>query len=296
MSRRQQQLDRKVKKHQWIIDENSSREVQSYLAGTIDLNEISLDLAIYSQLRQCLKTRNQYDTDEGNYCENCVKHYYSDLFSQYSDYANSGDMTDDDNMSCAVNQTVDKIEERHYKEQVIVELITDYQLDHDKVMDDYIVKYYLDQDDYQFNSVHRGLNIEDYVIRRYSLVKALSKYGLELRHDSKMCQQFIDGYHSLAEVVDMMREMDWLFKHTDYSKYQDKLMSDARFNPDYNNHKDEIDSDDDNFSGYRLSPLDYQHFSNEAKNQALTKWINDGKPEPHPPQTQNMIDRITIPS
>jgi hypothetical protein len=58
--------------------------------------------------------------------------------------------------------------------------------------------------------------------RREELILALKDKGLQLRDDSKLCQNYIDGIKdlSLSEIVDICLKMNWLYTCTDY---QDRL-------------------------------------------------------------------------
>ena len=71
-------------------------------------------------------------------------------------------------------------------------------------------------------------------IRRCRVLKELSKHGLRLRWDSRLCKAYIDGkFKDITEVGLMMAEMKWLVEHTQYlaivrqmnaNSFQDKLM------------------------------------------------------------------------
>lgn len=58
-------------------------------------------------------------------------------------------------------------------------------------------------------------------VRRNELEAALNKHGLHIRPDSKLCHGYINGTlkdWSLDEVVDMCRQMNWLYTHTNYAQ------------------------------------------------------------------------------
>jgi ribosomal protein L13E len=59
--------------------------------------------------------------------------------------------------------------------------------------------------------------------RKVKLIEALKKYGLELRSDSKLCQQYIDGVNELSidEIVERMCEMKYLFDYCNMKHYLD---------------------------------------------------------------------------
>ncbi|KAG0213408.1 hypothetical protein B0O80DRAFT_504084 [Mortierella sp. GBAus27b] len=56
---------------------------------------------------------------------------------------------------------------------------------------------------------------------RTRLLRAmLGMYGLQLRGDSRLCTDFIDGTHyDPRKIVATMREMNWFFKRTEYPQY-----------------------------------------------------------------------------
>ena len=57
--------------------------------------------------------------------------------------------------------------------------------------------------------------------RKEALQAALQAHGLTLRADSRLCKAFIEetkGNKTLAETVQIMREMDWLHKNTNYAQ------------------------------------------------------------------------------
>ena len=59
--------------------------------------------------------------------------------------------------------------------------------------------------------------------RRAELVDALRRRGLVLRHDSRMCDDFISkNKRKLDEVVDTMDEMNFFHKHTNYRDCYDQ--------------------------------------------------------------------------
>ena len=71
-------------------------------------------------------------------------------------------------------------------------------------------------------------------IRRNELQEALKKYGLQIRDDSKLCHGYIDGSlkdWSLNDVVDMCRQMNWLFTHTNYEKrVHENIQAEYKYN------------------------------------------------------------------
>ena len=71
-------------------------------------------------------------------------------------------------------------------------------------------------------------------IRRCRVLKELSRHGLRLRWDSRLCEAYMDGkFKDITEVGLMMAEMKWLVEHTQYlaivrqmyaNSFQDKLI------------------------------------------------------------------------
>lgn len=60
--------------------------------------------------------------------------------------------------------------------------------------------------------------------RRNKLLEALTKYKLELRNDSKLCQGYIDGTiknWTIDEIVQRVAECRYLFEHCQMQKYLD---------------------------------------------------------------------------
>jgi hypothetical protein len=67
--------------------------------------------------------------------------------------------------------------------------------------------------------------------RFVTLTAALKARGLKLRNDSRLCEQYIMEGGGLAEaVVDTMEEMEFLFKHTTYSRKCNTLIDAMRDN------------------------------------------------------------------
>ena len=62
--------------------------------------------------------------------------------------------------------------------------------------------------------------------RKNQLETALEAKGLVLRNDSALCQQYIDGDgdRNLDEIVSIMENMDFLYKHTQYSQIYERLL------------------------------------------------------------------------
>jgi hypothetical protein len=90
-----------------------------------------------------------------------------------------------------------------------------------------VSRYYLDH--HYFTDLSRVVQtLQIYRLRRNLLIRALKVRGLALRGDSRLCDNFIRGDEekSLREVVDVMAEMDWLFRETIYGQLN------RRWNPE----------------------------------------------------------------
>lgn len=112
--------------------------------------------------------------------------------------------------------------------------------------------------------------------RRKDLETALEQAGLELRADSKVCRAYIDGddEHSLAEVVEIMQEMDFLHKNTDYARILSSLIRQWKDETRYDHGWLEREEYDDLFES-ALGTL-----SAEAKRRAMRGKRRDEAP-PH---------------
>ena len=93
---------------------------------------------------------------------------------------------------------------------------------------------------------------EKIIIRQDKLIKALNKVGLELREDSNLCKEYINGSNEnkLKDVVDRMCQMKYLFEYCHMDECKKKV------------------SKYDNF--------------NKAENLALKKYSNGNYPEKYP--------------
>lgn len=92
-------------------------------------------------------------------------------------------------------------------------------------------------------------------VRTEELVGALSQLGLELRSDSRLCEEYIAGKsdQTVEEIATVMAEMDWYFSHTDYEECREEIIEEEM---EYKGA----------FSPYSVS--DY------AKDRALDRWAN----------------------
>ena len=60
--------------------------------------------------------------------------------------------------------------------------------------------------------------------RKESLEACLAKNGLQLRADSRLCSAYIaTGQGEPAQIANVMLEMAWLFKHTNYAEVLQKV-------------------------------------------------------------------------
>jgi hypothetical protein len=62
--------------------------------------------------------------------------------------------------------------------------------------------------------------------RKQDLVEALNEVGLQYRHDSKLCHQYVEGTSttSINAIVAAMKEMDYLYKFTNYKQIMSNLI------------------------------------------------------------------------
>jgi hypothetical protein len=99
--------------------------------------------------------------------------------------------------------------------------------------------------------------------RKQTLRDALAGHGLELRSDSTLCAQYINGTsdRSLEDIVLVMREMAWFHAHTKYAQYRQAIFEESRY----------WSSDDEEGEGNRLNPVS---ISEEAQARALDSWAD----------------------
>lgn len=92
--------------------------------------------------------------------------------------------------------------------------------------------------------------------RKIELTAALADRGLELRPDSRLCEEYVErGRHTLEFVVDTMEEMRFFHRHTNYVEFMRDI-------------KDEYRE-----CGERW---DHDQVSEEAKQRALDDWTENG--------------------
>ena len=125
--------------------------------------------------------------------------------------------------------------------------------------------------------------------REDALKKALKERGLTLRSDSRLCSEYIEsGEIELEEVVEIMAEMDWLFKNTDYKNIMEnemgkqlKIAEQQRYDYGYYERQDINDIRD---KASRLS-----------KDNALKKWLQcETQIDDLPILILNRIEKIKI--
>lgn len=129
------------------------------------------------------------------------------------------------------------------------------------------VKEYLQNKGYSERAISSSSYLRDYINTGYDeyiecfereeyLKELLHERGLELRDDSKLCESYIEnGTPDEHKVVEIMEEMDFFFKHTDYQKFMNSIMN-----------EEPID---------REMKIDSIDASEEAKNKALSKWCKE---------------------
>jgi hypothetical protein len=102
--------------------------------------------------------------------------------------------------------------------------------------------------------------------KREILKNELNKYNLKIRNDSVLCDNFIEGddTYTLNELVNIMVEMDWYYKYTNYSKIIKKLYDDFFHKQKSYGYYDELDE------------YDKMEISKNAKKLSLEQWIRDG--------------------
>ena len=70
------------------------------------------------------------------------------------------------------------------------------------------------------------------ITRRNNLKQALEKYNLEIRGDSKLCQQYLDGggVHTAEQLALIMKQMEWFINNTSYNGIMQYLFDQHREN------------------------------------------------------------------
>ena len=102
--------------------------------------------------------------------------------------------------------------------------------------------------------------------KRECLKNELNKYNLKIRNDSVLCDNFIEGddTYTLNELVNIMVEMDWYYKYTNYSKIIKNLYNEFFYKQRSYGYYDE------------LNEYDKMEISKNAKKISLEQWIADG--------------------
>lgn len=119
--------------------------------------------------------------------------------------------------------------------------------------------------------------------RKEELRKRLNEHGLDIRSDSMFCTEYIEhNLRTLQEVVDMMCEMDWFFKNTNYRNVL-KMSRRSWYNEDYQ-------SNDKYHYLINRCKIDKDDCYLHEKISALCAWIDSGRPgTPAPKHMDQMI-------
>ena len=132
--------------------------------------------------------------------------------------------------------------------------------------------------------------------RRSQLAKALKEHNLEVRSDSRLCADYINqslvhqgnqGHgKSLEDIVTVMVEMDFYYKHTEYPKILNNLFEGRRRQRErnyernrfygYNDYDDYYDDDTDSDDSYSYEDRkinDSEYAKTEALKRFKLKWF-----------------------
>lgn len=102
-----------------------------------------------------------------------------------------------------------------------------------KYISDYELKEY--RSDYVKNNISnieavlvtKNMEMKDREERRIKLQNELQAVGLELRADSRLCAEYIEGtLDDMEYIIEVMKEMDYLHKHTKYRYILNDLIED----------------------------------------------------------------------
>ena len=110
--------------------------------------------------------------------------------------------------------------------------------------------------------------------RRAWMVYELERVGCTLRADSKLCQAYIENDQGdPVYIASVMAEMKFYFEETEYETIREEM-----FNKAQEEYELEMDSYNNNYNNYDHRPrfhdyFDSQETSNQAKDNALEKWI-----------------------
>jgi len=120
------------------------------------------------------------------------------------------------------NIELDKQAKKDCKKEEKKEIIKKELIKND--MDDYLDNQYVKQ------YVDTGKNVKKIlgkIKRCKELTDKLKLKGLNIRNDSALCSNYIDGddEYTVDEIVEIMEEMTWLFKNTDYKNINKKIIN-----------------------------------------------------------------------
>jgi hypothetical protein len=142
--------------------------------------------------------------------------------------------------------------------------------------------------------------------RAEKLAIALRKRGLCLRRDSHTCAQYVYGRRDdLDEVVDIMQEMEWLMRNTEYADVMHSRVEDRR---------QQLFVDKDvwlpqrQYEEYIRRNINFVDLSEDSKRIAVTAWLMSNDPTglyprlrrftmggaalpPHPPSDKRINDK-----
>lgn len=106
--------------------------------------------------------------------------------------------------------------------------------------------------------------------RKLMLISMLKKHNLQLRNDSLLCYNYIqNNIGDPEEIVKIMVEMDFYFKHTDYSNVI------SSFTSNYIDYRKHYIYDDYGYFDINLSQNEKNNLSEQAKKEALKKWCKN---------------------
>lgn len=167
-----------------------------------------------------------------------------------------------------INNIMNKITKIDQRTKLVEQKLIENRL----VNDGYYCKLYIDEiyDEYN-DDVNNIISNIDNLINQLKLMKRnksileikLMINGLVLRPDSRICNEFINGSnaYSLDKIVSIMKEMEFLYKHTNYSD----ILRNTRY---------EYIKDQRQTGWYNHSDMDEEYVRNEAKKKAFNKCKN----------------------
>lgn len=120
-------------------------------------------------------------------------------------------------------------------------------------------------------------DVQDEINRKEKLIAELNKYGLSLRSDSTVCNDYLMGKRNdLAEVVEIMREMHFYYEYTKYSDIigteYNKIFKRIEKNRERNRFYGEYDEYDDDYE-----EIDRGEISSNCKVKAINEFCKRKK-------------------